>query len=163
MAAVCIVLTVDTLGRSRKGSIRVLVFVQVDIIAIFVSVVVLLAMIDVAGIVVVEVISGLIVLLYDQMKSGNQIYVRELPYSLDFLVENFMDPAHIPFAHHKLQSTRDDGSPIAMAEILSNFTTVETSFKDMTGKRTRDAYASFQRPSCYHYGEYKGEILLNPI
>jgi len=100
--------------------------------------------------------------LYDQMKSGNQIYVRELPYSLDFLVENFMDPAHIPFAHHKLQSTRDDGSPIAMAEILSNFTTVETSFKDMTGKRTRDAYASFQRPSCYHYGEYKGEGIDEP-
>lgn len=30
-------------------------------------------------------------------------YVRDLPYSFDFLVENFIDPAHIPFAHHNLQ------------------------------------------------------------
>jgi phenylpropionate dioxygenase-like ring-hydroxylating dioxygenase large terminal subunit len=29
--------------------------------------------------------------------------VRDLPYSFDFLVENLMDPAHIPFAHHSLQ------------------------------------------------------------
>jgi hypothetical protein len=29
-------------------------------------------------------------------------YSRELPYSFDFLVENLADPAHIPFAHHKL-------------------------------------------------------------
>eukprot|EP00968_Pinguiococcus_pyrenoidosus_P004972 scaffold320_cov367-Pinguiococcus_pyrenoidosus.AAC.7 len=36
-------------------------------------------------------------------------YVRELPYSWDFLVENFMDPAHIPFAHHGLQGVRTDG------------------------------------------------------
>jgi phenylpropionate dioxygenase-like ring-hydroxylating dioxygenase large terminal subunit len=28
---------------------------------------------------------------------------RDLPYSLDYLLENFMDPAHIPFAHHSLQ------------------------------------------------------------
>ena len=27
-------------------------------------------------------------------------FMRELPYSVDFLLENFMDPAHIPFAHH---------------------------------------------------------------
>lgn len=100
--------------------------------------------------------------LQDQMNRGNQIYVRELPYSLDFLVENFMDPAHIPFAHHKLQSTRDDGSPMVMAELVSNFTHVEASFKDVTRKRPRDAYASFQRPACYHYGEYKGEGIDEP-
>lgn len=31
-----------------------------------------------------------------------------------------MDPAHIPFAHHKLQSTRDDGSPIDMEVLVSS-------------------------------------------
>jgi nitrite reductase/ring-hydroxylating ferredoxin subunit len=46
------------------------------------------------------------------------IYVRDLPYSFDFLVENFMDPAHIPFAHHKLQSSRDDGVPVEMKELV---------------------------------------------
>ena len=93
----------------------------------------------------------------ERANKEEQMFARDLPYSMDFLVENFMDPAHIPFAHHKLQSTRDDGIPIKMAEILSNFTHVEASFQDITGKRPRDAYASFQRPSYYHYGEYTGE------
>ena len=98
------------------------------------------------------------------------IFVRDLPYSFDFLVENFMDPAHIPFAHHKLQSTRSDGKPIEMTEIVSNFTHVEATFKDETRGRARDAYASFQRPSFYHYGEFeegkrspKLKIFLAPI
>jgi len=95
--------------------------------------------------------------LSNQLKDGKQIFVRDLPYSFDFLVENFMDPAHIPFAHHKLQSTRDDGMPIPIEELVSNFTHVEASFKDVTAKRPRDAYASFQRPSFYHFGEYKGD------
>ena len=91
-----------------------------------------------------------------------QHFVRELPYSFDFLVENLMDPAHIPYAHHKLQSTRDDGSPIVMKQMLSNFTTVEVSFSDKTLNRTRDAYASFHRPSFFHYGEYSGEGIDEP-
>jgi len=37
---------------------------------------------------------------------NTQYFVRELPYSWDFLLENFMDPAHIPFAHHSLQGVR---------------------------------------------------------
>ena len=45
--------------------------------------------------------------------------MRDLPYSFDFLVENFMDPAHIPYAHHSLQASRDDGSPIPM-QILTD-------------------------------------------
>jgi len=85
------------------------------------------------------------------------IFVRELPYSFDFLVENFMDPAHIPFAHHKLQSTREDGMPIEMAPLVSNFTHVEASFRDRSAKRDRDGYLSFQRPCYYHFGEYTGD------
>jgi Phenylpropionate dioxygenase and related ring-hydroxylating dioxygenases, large terminal subunit len=79
----------------------------------------------------------------DGKQSPGQVFVRELPYSFDFLVENFMDPAHIPFAHHKLQSTRADGVPIEMSEISSNFTHVVVGFKDVTRNRPRDAYASF--------------------
>jgi phenylpropionate dioxygenase-like ring-hydroxylating dioxygenase large terminal subunit len=37
------------------------------------------------------------------LKGALATYTRELPYSFDFLVENFMDPGHIPFAHHGLQ------------------------------------------------------------
>jgi len=87
------------------------------------------------------------------------IFVRELPYSVDFLIENFMDPAHIPFAHHKLQGTRDDGMPIKMKVLANNFTHVQVTFNDITRDRKRDAFASFQRPSFYHYSERKGELL----
>ena len=48
----------------------------------------------------------------------NNVFMRELPYSFYILLENFLDPAHIPFAHHKLQSIREKGSPIEI-EILS--------------------------------------------
>lgn len=71
----------------------------------------------------------------EDIESGTKMFVRELPYSFDFLVENFMDPAHIPFAHHSLQSVRSDGAPMSMDTVVSNFTHIETTFKDtMRGK-----------------------------
>jgi phenylpropionate dioxygenase-like ring-hydroxylating dioxygenase large terminal subunit len=50
-------------------------------------------------------------------------YTRDLPYGWDTLLENLIDPAHIPFAHHKLQGTRDDAVPITMTvpESLGEF------------------------------------------
>jgi len=41
--------------------------------------------------------------LREKMEKGATYCSRDLPYSFDFLIENFMDPAHIPFAHHSLQ------------------------------------------------------------
>ena len=38
--------------------------------------------------------------LLEHAEQGKTWFSRELPYSVDFLLENFMDPAHIPFAHH---------------------------------------------------------------
>jgi pheophorbide a oxygenase len=37
--------------------------------------------------------------LFPEMKNYTRWTSRELPYSFDFLIENFMDPAHIPFGH----------------------------------------------------------------
>ena len=34
------------------------------------------------------------------MARNGAYFTRDLPYSADFLIENFMDPSHIPFAHH---------------------------------------------------------------
>mmetsp|Transcript_2132 Transcript_2132/g.3002 ORF Transcript_2132/g.3002 Transcript_2132/m.3002 type:complete len:357 (+) Transcript_2132:167-1237(+) len=108
----------------------------------------------------------------DDASAGKTYFVRTLPYSFDFLVENFMDPAHIPFAHHKLQSVREDGSPIKMGVVENNHTMVEVSFEDISRGKPRDAIMSFQRPSFYHYREKKGEgeeytptlsILLAPV
>lgn len=78
-------------------------------------------------------------------------YMRELPYSADMLLENFFDPAHIPFAHHSLQGTRDDATPIEMSLIANNFTHVEASFLDVSSGKNRDGVLSFQRPGFYHY------------
>jgi phenylpropionate dioxygenase-like ring-hydroxylating dioxygenase large terminal subunit len=65
-------------------------------------------------------------------------FVRDLPYSFDFLVENFMDPSHIPFAHHGLQGVRDDGSDIPMEIVCNNFTMVEVGYTDLIRNKTRE-------------------------
>ena len=57
-------------------------------------------------------------------------YTRDLPYGWDTLLENIVDTAHIPFAHHGLQGVRSDGSPIAMRSIASNATHCEVTFED---------------------------------
>ena len=66
----------------------------------------------------------------NDMRLNTTYFVRELPYSADFLIENFMDPSHIPFAHHSLQGVRSDASPIPMSVLVSNFTHVEAAFED---------------------------------
>ena len=75
---------------------------------------------------------------------------RDLPYSFDFLIENFMDPAHIPFAHHSLQGVRSDGSPIASELLTSmeNDTHIELRFKDIIRGKKRDGVLTFIAP-CY--------------
>ena len=47
------------------------------------------------------------------------IFMRDLPYGLYILLENFFDPAHIPFAHHKLQGNKERAKPIKI-KLLSN-------------------------------------------
>lgn len=89
--------------------------------------------------------------LQDSMDNNKVYYMRDLPYSADMLLENFFDPAHIPFAHHSLQGTRDDAVPIEIKVLANNFTHVEASFLDVSGGKDRDGVLSFQRPAFYHY------------
>ncbi len=51
----------------------------------------------------------------DAVESNPSTYTRDLPYGWDTLLENLIDPAHIPFAHHGLQGTREDAIPIQMS------------------------------------------------
>lgn len=81
----------------------------------------------------------------------NEYFVRELPYSFDILIENFMDPAHIPFAHHGLQGVRSDGMPIPMKLLVSNETHLEVSFEDKVRGKARTGIVSYQRPASYHF------------
>lgn len=41
-------------------------------------------------------------------------FTRDLPYGWNALVENLIDPSHVPFAHHGLQGKRSDAIPINM-------------------------------------------------
>ena len=86
-----------------------------------------------------------------KIKPKDWYYVRELPYSWDILVENFMDPAHIPFAHNSLQGVRSDGCAIPMETFALNETHVEVTFKDVVRGEPRDGIVSFQRPVRYHF------------
>lgn len=92
--------------------------------------------------------------------------VRELPYSLEFLVENFMDPAHVPFAHHGLQGVRSDGSPVPMALVASTPSVLEVSFADTIRGKRRTGIASFRLPCIYHFrtqdegGEFKVRLVI---
>ena len=87
----------------------------------------------------------------DAKTEPNEYFVRELPYSFDILIENFMDPAHIPFAHHGLQGVRSDGMPIPMKLLASNETHLEVSFKDKVRNKSRSGIVSYQRPASYHF------------
>ena len=91
--------------------------------------------------------------LYPELKHLHGWTTRDLPYSFDFLVENFMDPGHIPFAHHTLQGVREDGSPIPMENItsLENSTHCELTFRDKIRNKTREGIISFQAPVYYHF------------
>ena len=89
--------------------------------------------------------------LQQAIDTNKTYFVRDLPYSIDFLLENFMDPAHIPFAHHSLQGKREDGSPIEMKVLANNFTHVESTFIDICNGKQRDGVLSFQRPAFYHF------------
>jgi phenylpropionate dioxygenase-like ring-hydroxylating dioxygenase large terminal subunit len=81
-------------------------------------------------------------------------FVRNIPYSFDFLVENFIDPSHIPFAHHSLQGVREDGCPIPMKVLTSydNTTHLEIGYQNnINGKPPRDGIVSFTAPFYFHY------------
>ena len=91
-------------------------------------------------------------------------FIKELPYSWDILVENFMDPAHIPFAHHGLQGKRSDGKPIKIKLKNSNKSHCEIFFEDSMNSKKRNGIISFHSPSHFSYStlrknnEYKSNI-----
>lgn len=52
-------------------------------------------------------------------------YVRDLEYDWQTLVENVVDPSHVPFAHHGLQGNRAQASPIPMEITESTIARIE--------------------------------------
>ena len=94
--------------------------------------------------------------LREEISRNATYFTRDLPYSTDFLIENFMDPAHIPFAHHSLQSVRSDARDIPMRIYVSNFTHVEVFFEDESRGKKRECV--WQYPLLC----LKRHVLTNP-
>eukprot|EP00977_Amphora_coffeiformis_P000887 scaffold190_cov171-Amphora_coffeaeformis.AAC.12 len=82
-------------------------------------------------------------------------YMRDLPYGWDTLMENLLDPAHVPFAHHGLQGTRDDAIPINMT-VPSDVTPYgfRMEFEDRTMKNLRKGFGELRAPYMLHYEGY---------
>jgi nitrite reductase/ring-hydroxylating ferredoxin subunit len=103
----------------------------------------------------------------DVKNETNEYFVRELPYSFDMLIENFMDPGHIPYAHHGLQGVRTDGMPIPMKLLATNETHLELQFEDKVRGKSRTGIISYQRPASYHFrtlqSAKKKGVVTSPI
>lgn len=56
--------------------------------------------------------AALVEQLNDDRFIGIAPYVRDVAYGYDTLVENVLDPSHLPFAHHQLQFNRGMACPI---------------------------------------------------
>ena len=92
-----------------------------------------------------------------KLDNDTDVLMRDLPYDVDILLENLFDPAHIPFAHHKLQSTRELASPVNVTLTTINETNLSFNFEDWSNlNRDKDHYRNgtmnFQIP-CYYYLE----------
>ena len=78
--------------------------------------------------------------------------MRELPYSFYLVLENFFDPAHIPFAHHKLQSTRSKGCPINIDLLWNDKSILSMLFMESkwcSTNSSRSGIMEFEIP-CYY-------------
>lgn len=76
-------------------------------------------------------------------------YIREVPYSWNFLMENLFDPAHVPFAHHGLQSYRDDAGPLPIYLMDMSLTKLSFLFEDKSNGTVRNGIMELHSPYLY--------------
>ena len=97
---------------------------------------------------------------YPILKTSGNFFIRDLPYSVDMALDNFMDPAHLPFAHHGLQGQRSDGSPIPMKLEKSDESGIKVSYSDKIDGEKRIGTVEFCRPS-YFCGTINNQNFIN--
>merc|ERR1719174_3451066 len=79
-------------------------------------------------------------------------YTRDLPYGWDTLLENIVDPSHIPFAHHGLQGKREDAIAINMSVPETRGAAgVRFAFGDRTMGMLRSGHGEFRAPFVVQY------------
>jgi len=86
---------------------------------------------------------------------------RDMPYGYDGLIENLLDPSHVPFAHHGLQGTRDDAKPMTMTvpKVQASAAVADASsqdllkfdFTDRTVGMDREGSCFLQCPFLFYY------------
>ncbi|GKY98104.1 hypothetical protein MPSEU_000768200 [Mayamaea pseudoterrestris] len=79
-------------------------------------------------------------------------YTRDLPYGWDTLLENIVDPAHVPWAHHGLQGSRQDSIAINMT--TSNSMSEQGfsyEYQDRTLGMLRAGFGHFRAPYVISY------------
>jgi phenylpropionate dioxygenase-like ring-hydroxylating dioxygenase large terminal subunit len=91
-------------------------------------------------------------MLSDVQLTSPATFTRDLPYGYDTLLENIVDPSHVPFAHHGLQGTRSDALPILMTQpqnvTINGF---DFDFADRTLKMRRNGTGIFRAPFVISY------------
>ncbi|CAM9572230.1 unnamed protein product, partial [Laminaria digitata] len=94
----------------------------------------------------------------DTGEFGGNWYARDLPYGFDTLIENLIDPAHVPFAHHGVIGSRAMGTPmdIVMDDEAGKgedgFVTKKTGFLGMNSLNV-----GFEAPGLVYYKwDYSG-------
>jgi phenylpropionate dioxygenase-like ring-hydroxylating dioxygenase large terminal subunit len=79
-------------------------------------------------------------------------YTRDLPYGWAALVENLIDPSHVPFAHHGMQGKRTDAIPINMTlPIDKGEAGFSFDWEDRTGGFLREGKGEFRAPYLVSY------------
>lgn len=96
---------------------------------------------------------------------SDDVVVVDVPYSMDILLENFFDPAHIPFAHHKLQSERKLASNVNSSVIEMNNETLKMTFEDNTlnNNNYRNGTMIFHNPCHYILNNTYPEIFISKL
>jgi len=87
----------------------------------------------------------------DVVEVSNDTVVVDLPYAMNILLENFFDPAHIPFAHHELQSKRELASTVNSTLIKMDENGICFYFEDSTlaNGEYRNGTMTFHNPNHY--------------
>tara|TARA_X000001036_G_C20662822_1_gene799602 strand:- start:141 stop:1238 length:1098 start_codon:yes stop_codon:yes gene_type:complete len=90
-------------------------------------------------------------------------YIREVPYSWNFLLENLFDPAHIPFAHNGFQGSRNDAMPIKPRMIKYDKNEIVLEFNDMVNAKKRRGRISYTAPYIFKLSKYEEEKWKNDL
>ena len=91
------------------------------------------------------------------------VHEREVPYSMDFLLENFFDPAHIPWVHSGMQGVRSDAGPIEIQQVSFEEDNFSVSFRDRVNGTPREGMIVLKNKHIYSLSHMKHDGWTNDM